>query len=174
VVFYSYSFTVPASTSEDSPVSQELKITAGIVTRLDVLFPAGCSALVRAAVFWREDQIIPRAPSDWLRGHNERVETKPMLEIPASHSILQARGWSADDTYSHTLEIRIEVMPRGLAFPNLVFRELQESLETGLGKLNDSIERLHAEMRAFNDLWGVAQATKKTNLVSETETESEE
>jgi len=132
VVFYSYDFTVPKNTPETSPVEADLRVTSGIVTRLDILFPPGCAGVVRCAVFWREDQLVPRAPSDWIRGHNERVETRPFWPAPDEETILTVKGWSESTRWDHTLLIRIEVLPPEIAYPYRPIKDLADLLKKAL------------------------------------------
>lgn len=109
-MFYRYSLTVPANTAEDSPVSQEMTLTHGIVHSVDVSFPPGCAALVHVSIWRYEHQVWPTNPdADWAWDDYTveiRGEAFELLDRPYALSL---RAWSEDDTFAHTIVCRIGV-----------------------------------------------------------------
>jgi len=110
-MFYRFTLVVPANTPEDDPVRLDVKLTHGIIHRVEIGFPPGLAGLVHVAIFEREHQLWPTNPGEWFAWDNYNVafdEEYYMLEAPYELSI---RGWSEDDTYDQPVVVRIGLMP---------------------------------------------------------------
>jgi len=102
---------IPANTPETSPVERRITIEPGVVHRWSVLFPAGCHTLVRFAILYGESHIFPAGKGRWIRGDDETVVYDDRWHTPDRPTTLRLVGWSEDDTFDHTLYIRIGVLP---------------------------------------------------------------
>jgi hypothetical protein len=45
-LFFAWDVTIPANTLEAAPKTQTLKLTYGVITKVDVKYPAGCNGVV--------------------------------------------------------------------------------------------------------------------------------
>jgi hypothetical protein len=109
-MFYDFAVVIPAGTPENSPVEQKLKLTAGLIIRIDVEFPAGCRGYVFATVMVGGHQLYPTNPEGAMNTEDFTVQAYdfyPLLEAPYQ---LKARAWSPDADYQHTLTVRVDLV----------------------------------------------------------------
>lgn len=110
-MIYSYAITIPANTSEADPVEQEIRLTAGLISHVEVEFPAGCAGLVHLRVMREGGHLWPTNPEGNLASDDYVIPWDEHIELTSSPYRLQAVAWSDDDTYSHTLTLRINMLP---------------------------------------------------------------
>jgi len=111
-MFFAWDITIPANTPKTTPVRQLLPIDFGLITRIDIVFPAGCGGLVRIRLLRYESQLVPLNPASWLRGDDETVPCEVYQEIYEAPAELKFEGGNEDDTYEHTIGVRINVIPK--------------------------------------------------------------
>jgi len=135
-MYFCWDITIPANTLEKLPLKQYLRITKGVITGVDVKFPAGCHGMVKARLFRYEQQAIPLTRDEWIRGDDEAVSTETYIDLNAYPYQLKFVGCSPDTDYDHTVTVRIQVLPTFAAgfaqITNLVQRLLDK-----LGFSND-------------------------------------
>jgi len=132
---YEKTITVPANTTKENPIIKEYTLEYGIITGMAVKFPAGCYGLVHVVVKRFESQILPYHEGDDINGDDETVPFItyiPMLEKPFSVKIV---CWNEDDTYDHTISVRIEVLPPEVANPSWYFAQIADRLELLLRRI---------------------------------------
>ncbi|MBA7681417.1 hypothetical protein ES703_89755 [subsurface metagenome] len=104
--------TVPKNRTETDPVVAILKIALGIITHISVLFPPGCAGLAHCTIHHYSKQIVPSVESMDLKGDMFPIEWNDYYEMYAEPYLLKFTGWNLDDTYPHTIYIRIAILPR--------------------------------------------------------------
>jgi len=114
-MFYAWDITVTAGATEDDPKTQDLKLTKGVITRIEVKFPGGCHGLVKVRLLRSEFQLVPLSKGEWVTGDDEAVLTEGYYELSESPSQLKFVGCSPDCTYDHTVSVRIQVLPKSVA-----------------------------------------------------------
>lgn len=127
-MFYDFAFTVPANTLEATLVSQELKLTAGVIQQVKLLFPPGPHGMVKVKIMDGIHQVLPTNPDGYFATDDEVLNIDEHLEVDPSHNSLTAVGYSPGTTYDHTISIRI-----GILRPEDV--EKTSMLASGLKKL---------------------------------------
>jgi hypothetical protein len=116
-VWYHFSVTVPAGTTEDSPVEQELKLTNGVIKYLGVGFPTGCKQQVKARIYDLEHQIFPANPDEpacWNGGIEGGEEHYKLEEGPY---VLTVRAYAPAATVAHTITVFVLLLPVEVAEP---------------------------------------------------------
>jgi hypothetical protein len=108
-MLFTFVVTVPPNTPSYQPIRQELKLRAGVITKIGILIPAGHQALAHLALKYGETQIIPHGEDQWIEGEDEPLEWDEDIEIPSEPTSLNADAWNEDDTYPHSFYIRIWV-----------------------------------------------------------------
>jgi len=135
-MYFCWDITIPANTLEKLPLKQYLRITKGVITGVDVKFPAGCHGMVKTRLFRHEQQAIPLTRDEWVRGDDEAVPTETYIDLNAYPYQLKFVACSPDTDYDHTVTVRIQVLPTFAAgfahITNLVQRLLDK-----LGFSND-------------------------------------
>jgi len=104
--------TVPKNTTEADPVVEILKIAHGIITWVSVLFPPGCARLAHCVILHHEHQIAPSTENMDLSGDTFPIVWEEYYESYQPPYELKIKAWNEDDTYPHTITIRVAILPR--------------------------------------------------------------
>ena len=110
-MFFCWDITIPADTSEEEPLIDYLELPKGVITHVDMKFPAGCHGMVKARLFKEALQLVPLSSDEWVTGDDESVPTDTYAELPAYPYKLKYKLCSPDTDYDHTITIRIQVQP---------------------------------------------------------------
>lgn len=116
-MLYSYSISVPASTTKAVPSRTTLKLTAGVIHRIEIQFPGGCAGLVHVAIDRALHQVWPTNPAGDLSSDGYNIAWNEHYEVAAGDNILVVRAWNDDDTYAHTIELRLGILPADVINP---------------------------------------------------------
>jgi len=134
-MFFCWDITILADTTERHPDRSWLSLPKGIVTKVDIKFPAGCHGMVRARLFQEALQLIPLSEDEWVTGDDETVTTETYAELLNAPYKLKLVTCSPDTTYDHTITVRIEVQPEHAAGVSSLTRMFKGFLEKlGLGE----------------------------------------
>lgn len=113
---FAWDITIPANTLATTPVEQELEITFGVITKVEIKFPSGCHGLVkcrltRGGIY----RLAPLSPDEWVTGDDEAASwhTYFLVDEPPNH--VEFTGISPGTTYPHTVTVRLEILPRKVA-----------------------------------------------------------
>ncbi len=127
-MFYSYPVVVPANTPVIAPVVTRIKLTAGMLHRIECVFPAGCQGMVHLVIKHLGVQHWPLTEGCSFTAEDFTVGVDDRYELTAEVNELVAYAWSPGTTYPHTLTVRVGVLPKDVFEP-------QPVLTTGLSKL---------------------------------------
>ena len=126
-MLFVWEIVVPKNRPRDNPVIEELYLASGIINWFSVVFPPGCAGLAHLAILHQNHQIVPSkvyatervTPAGVtvheikdLSGDTFPIEWTDYYELYGIPYMLTARCWNEDDTYPHTITIRIAVLPR--------------------------------------------------------------
>ncbi len=120
-MFYDFSFTIPINTTKDSPFRQNIKLTHGIIHRVEIGFPSGCAGLAHLRFKDGLHQLWPTNPDGDFNTDNYTIAFNEYHEFFRAPYILTLVGWNLDDTYPHTLEIRLGILPVEVLAPEETF-----------------------------------------------------
>jgi len=134
-MYFCWDKTVDADTSEKIPLRGYLKITKGIITRVDIKFPAGCHGMVKVRLYRHEQQLIPLTRDEWITGDDETIPTETYGDLTDYPYQLKLVACSPDTTYDHTITVRIQVLP---------------SYAAGFAQLTNYVQRLLSKL-GFGD-----------------------
>lgn len=112
-MIYVFPFTLPPNTLKANPVRKEVNLVKGRIIKLGVVFPPGCLGLCGIRVIEREHQLFPSNTGEWFTGDDidkDFEEDYPLLYPPF---ILKIEAYNEDDTYSHTVTLRILLREEG-------------------------------------------------------------
>ena len=132
-MFFAWDITVTAGTAEATPKTQILKLTKGVITRLDVKFPAGCHSLVKVRLLRSEFQLVPLSRGEWVTGDGESVQTEPYYELTEAPSELKFQGCSPSTVYPHVITVRVSIIPAEVAAPWATLRDFVAILKRVMG-----------------------------------------
>ena len=106
---YRGSLELTTDNTADNIASSVIELCYGDITEVWVFFPHGHVGLTHLQIFHQERQIFPLTPGESFRGDGFAIliTTRwPIHEVP--HSV-ELRGWTEDDTYTHTIYVEISV-----------------------------------------------------------------
>lgn len=106
--FFHY-LTIPKSTTQANPITYNLNLPIGIIRKLTVEFPKGCSGLAGIQVYRGVTQIFPLPAGVWLRSDNSILPFAFTHEMTTNPMFLELRGYNDDDTYPHTVWMGFEM-----------------------------------------------------------------
>jgi len=109
-MFYDYAIVVPANTLESAPVTQFLKLTRGIIHRVEVQFPIGTLALAHCRIFYHEHQAFPTNPDGDFSSDGYVIPIDDQYEIDSEPYDMKAVCWNLDDTYQHIITVRVGIL----------------------------------------------------------------
>jgi hypothetical protein len=114
-MFYAWDITVPLSTPESDPVVKVLKLSKGVIVKVDIKFPDGCHGGVKVRLLRYEHQFIPLNRDDWVTGDAETVTTPEYFELSEAPAQLKFVGCAPETFYVHTITVRITILPKPIA-----------------------------------------------------------
>ena len=117
-MYYDVSFTIPANTAEATPEELRVKLTHGVIHRVEIGFPAGCAGLAHLQIREGGHQAWPTNPDGSFNTDDYTIPIDDYYELFEEPYTLTLTGWNLDDTYDHTLEVRIGVLPKELLVPD--------------------------------------------------------
>lgn len=118
-MYYDFSFTIPANTAKASPEELDVKLTHGIIHRLEIGFPRGCAGLAHFVILEGLHQRWPTNPQGSFNTDGYTIAFNEHLKFTHEPYILTLSGWNLDDTYDHTLEVRIGILPSEVLIPGI-------------------------------------------------------
>lgn len=116
-MLYEYTLTVPANTAEADAVSQDLKLTKGVIHRVEVDFPIGTRGLVHVKIFRGANQVWPDNPDGDIATDGHPRAWDEHYEVSDQPTTFTAKGWSTADTYDYDIRIAIGMLPKEVMSP---------------------------------------------------------
>ena len=114
-MLYAKSLVVPPGRPADNPVEEIVRLTHGVITRIDCDFPLGCNNYVSAYVRRGLHQVWPNNPDGRARATGLTVSSAEYLEIFFEPLEVVVGGYAPASTYQHELTFRIELTPSHIA-----------------------------------------------------------
>lgn len=116
-MYYDVSFTIPANTAEAAPQEQQVKLAHGVIHRVEIGFPSGCAGLAHFQIRHGLYQVWPTNAQGSFNTDDYTIPIDDHYDLFEEPYILTLVGWNLDDTYDHTLEVRIGILPPGMLMP---------------------------------------------------------
>ena len=129
-MFYRFSLTVPANTAEIDAKTLDMQVWAGVITRVMIMFPPGPQGLLRCQILEGIASRWPTNSNEYFGANNETVDFKEHLEINTPPALFKLRAWNLDDTYEHTVYIRLGVLPRWAVLPVGAYEGITRSIKS--------------------------------------------
>ena len=109
-MFYDFAIAVPANTLESAPVEQTLKLTAGVIQKVSLLFPPGPHGMVKLKLMEGGHQFLPTNPEGYFASDDEALNIDEFYELTSEAYSLKAVAYSDGTTYNHTVSVRIGIL----------------------------------------------------------------
>ena len=106
-VIYSLSITTPANTGQGSALRTPLKVTRGLIWRIEIDYPPGCCGLCHCIILDGSYHMFPATPGESLSADGAVIGFDDLYYKAAAPFELTVVTWNDDETYDHTLNVRI-------------------------------------------------------------------
>ena len=111
-MIYQATITTPANTPESNKLKTILKVTKGLVYRVEVYIPPGASGLHHITVNDGNFQMIPTSIGESLTGDNILIAFDEVYLKLTEPFEFQIYTWNDDDTFDHTVIIRVGMVSK--------------------------------------------------------------
>ena len=111
-MLFEKSITIPASTSSSSPTIAIMGIAHGIINKIMVRPRPGHAGLAHCVILHHEHQIAPSTEGMNFHGDTFPIDWEEYYESYQPPYELKLKGWNDDDTYEHTFDVYVAVLPR--------------------------------------------------------------
>jgi hypothetical protein len=111
VPFYDYEITIPAGTPATAPVRALARLTRGVITRVEILFPAGCAGPVSSYAEREGAQVWPSNPDGRFRADDETVDFVEEYVLRDEPTTVTLFGYAPNARFPHIVTWRFEVLP---------------------------------------------------------------
>jgi len=133
-VYFQHTITIPANTSQESPIKDRFKVSYGMVGHVDIFFIPDCAGLVGVRILHHGSVAFPTGGDGWFirnedgpKWDDEYLITTPPLE-------LEIEGYNEDDTYDHKIQVGCSLLRRTLG---VAIAEVQEDVNAILEELTE-------------------------------------
>jgi len=114
-MLFCWDITIPKGTTEDDPLEQTLKVSKGVVVKVQFKYPSGCHGLVKVRILRLQSQIWPLSPGEWITGDDEIIDAPEYYEFLKGPYTLKLIGCAPSTTYDHTITVRLVILPKPVA-----------------------------------------------------------
>lgn len=111
-MLFEASITIPKNTTQNAPTIEICKIAHGIITKFMVRPRPGHAALAHFIILHHEHQIAPSTEGMDIHGDAFPIDWEDYYESYQPPYELKIKGWNEDDTYPHTFDLYVAVLPR--------------------------------------------------------------
>ncbi len=111
-MLFETSITIPITATQADPEVVMLRIAHGIISKIMVRPRPGHAALAHCVILHHEHQIAPSTEGMDFAGDTFPIDWEEYYECYQPPYELKIKGWNDDDTYEHTFDIFVAVLPR--------------------------------------------------------------
>lgn len=108
-MIYTGDITIPANTPATSPTIERIPIALGIIYKIELQFPPGCAGLTHIVINDGGYQVWPSTPGKDFATDDYTISFEDTYLKQASPTEMQVYGYNVDETYEHTIQIRLGV-----------------------------------------------------------------
>jgi len=119
-MIYSVTITTPKNTAETSPLITTIPVVKGVIHKLECDFPPGNQFLHRLRIRREGAFIFPSNASEYFTADGKVISFRehwPIVDEPFSLNVLT---WNLDETYDHTVIVRLGLLRKNIITPWLM------------------------------------------------------
>jgi len=122
-MFYTFSYTPNAGDTEASPHELSMKLTAGVIHQVDILFQDGCDHETFVQVYDDNFQLWPSNRGEKIRGNATVVSFREFFELIPGNTVLTMKIWTTLAADFKEVILNIGLLPKRIVMP-FSFEEL--------------------------------------------------
>lgn len=119
-MIYRFNISTAANTLETAKQRTVLQVVPGVVHLLEILFPPGPQGYLHLAINQGLNQVWPTNPDADFASDDNLIRFREFYEVFSKPAQFTAYTWNLDDTYSHSVIIRIGVLKKSIIAPWLM------------------------------------------------------
>ena len=132
-MIFSRDITIDASTTEASPKVVEFGVSKGVITKFMIRPRAGHKSLAHCVIMYHDHTIAPTSKGMDLHGDNDPIDWEDNIPLNQPPFTLKLVGWNEDDTYPHTFNVIVVIIPKRLLMANIIREAITTLLRGVLG-----------------------------------------
>lgn len=105
---YTKELTVPAGTASGSPATTTVDLPAGVLQRITIFFPPGCSRLTYVAIYDGATLVYPKTAATSYAEDAKEIVINDMVIYDATKT-LTLKGWAPTTSYQHKVTFNFQV-----------------------------------------------------------------
>ena len=109
-MYYVKAITITAGTTEAAPVEETLKVTKGIIHRVEVEFYPGPRRYASVRILFHDHQVWPTNPDTAFSTDGYTIAFDEYLDVSSAPLDLIIQGYAPDADYNHVVTIRIGLL----------------------------------------------------------------
>lgn len=115
-MFYEVSLNIPASTPPNNPANTTIRLTYGVIFRVEIQFWAGALGDVHVRILERGHQLWPTNVDEWFTGEDHVIEFDEQYMLDEEPFVLTIEGYNEDTVYPHEVVVRfgVRIMEKSL------------------------------------------------------------
>jgi len=122
-MFYAFSHTITTADIITAKKRLDLKLTAGVIHQVDILFQDGCDHEANVQIFQGDHQLWPSNRGSTMKGNATVISFREFLELKSGVNELTAFIWGDGTITAVDVIIQIGLLPKKILQP-LSFEEL--------------------------------------------------
>jgi len=127
-MLFKASITIPKNTTRANSTVVTFGIAHGIITKIMVRPRPGHHGLAHLIILHHEHQIAPSTEFMDLHGDAFPIDWEEYYESYQPPYLLKLEGWNDDDTYSHTFDVYVAILPRKAIVASAVIDTIKDLL----------------------------------------------
>lgn len=141
-MFFTKNITVEDCGEDAEFVGTEIKVSAGVIHQIDILFPVNSNREVYVKILHGGYQLIPTNRDESIRANNTVIATREFYELIPGANILTVMAKNVSTTEDFMISVNIGILPRRILQP-FSFKELLAAalgMEEPAGELPQDID----------------------------------
>ncbi len=143
--------------SKQSPIKTALKVTNGLVYRVEVSFPPGSAGLMGVAIFDGSYQVWPSTIGEWFTGDGLNIGFEDVYLKPAAPFQFDIYAYNEDTKHPHTVVVRVGMVSKDIFMarflPHLSYKFFEQMLDNLQQKQTEQSEEQRQQLLANPFPW---------------------
>lgn len=111
-MYYHFTLNIPSGTTIAAPASLDVKLTHGIITKVNIFFVPDCAGYVGVRIKRFEHVAWPSNTDTWFIRNEGDIPWAEHFDLTVAPHTLTVEGYNEDDSYAHDVQFSFEVEAR--------------------------------------------------------------
>lgn len=113
-MIYTANITIPKNTPATKPIDKRIKISLGLIYKVELQFPPGCGGLAHVVINDGGYQVWPSTPQTDFATDDYTISFEDTYLKTSDPSEMVVYGYNEDDTYQHIIQVRLGVADKNI------------------------------------------------------------